>query len=94
MDEVCHERKPAVYRTSSLRIHAGAKALALTPSSPSLQSNEAIDFLDSLLRYDHQERITAREALEEHSYFNPVREAEQRSTAAGPGKIDEVVATA
>jgi serine/threonine protein kinase len=25
-------------------------------------SNEAIDFLDKLLRYDHQERLTAREA--------------------------------
>ena len=25
-------------------------------------SNEAVDFLDKLLRYDHQERLTAREA--------------------------------
>lgn len=25
-------------------------------------SNEAIDFLDKLLRYDHQERLTAQEA--------------------------------
>ncbi|GAA5879974.1 hypothetical protein JCM3774_005463, partial [Rhodotorula dairenensis] len=55
-------------------------------------SNEAIDFLDHLLRYDHQERITAREALDGHSYFNPVREAEQRQVHAGPGKIDEVAA--
>jgi hypothetical protein len=45
-----------------------------------------------LLRYDHQERITAREALDGHSYFNPVREAEQRQQAlqAGAAKIDEV----
>jgi casein kinase II subunit alpha len=35
-------------------------------------SNEAIDFLDKLLRYDHQERLTAREALA-HPYFDPVR---------------------
>ena len=31
-------------------------------------SNEAIDFLDKLLRYDHQERLTAREA-QVHAYF-------------------------
>ncbi|GFZ47482.1 Casein kinase II subunit alpha [Saitozyma sp. JCM 24511] len=37
-------------------------------------SNEAIDFLDKLLRYDHQERLTARES-QDHPYFAPVREA-------------------
>jgi casein kinase II subunit alpha len=31
-------------------------------------SNEAVDFLDQLLRYDHQERLTAREA-QAHAYF-------------------------
>jgi len=31
-------------------------------------TNEAIDFLDKLLRYDHQDRLTAREA-QAHSYF-------------------------
>lgn len=31
-------------------------------------TNEAIDFLDKLLRYDHQERLTAREA-QGHAYF-------------------------
>ncbi|XP_052204739.1 casein kinase II subunit alpha-like [Diospyros lotus] len=36
---------------------------------------EAIDFLDKLLRYDHQERLTAKEAMA-HPYFNPVRNAE------------------
>jgi len=35
-------------------------------------SNEAIDFLDKLLRYDHQERLTAREA-QAQAYFDPVR---------------------
>ncbi|KPI45347.1 Casein kinase II subunit alpha [Cyphellophora attinorum] len=35
-------------------------------------SAEAIDFLDKLLRYDHQERLTAQEAMA-HPYFNPVR---------------------
>merc|ERR1711981_928668 len=38
-------------------------------------TNEAIDFLDKLLRYDHQERLTAKEAMA-HQYFEPVRRAE------------------
>ena len=33
-----------------------------------LVSPEALDFLDKLLRYDHQERLTARGAME-HAYF-------------------------
>lgn len=33
-----------------------------------LVSTEAIDFLDKLLRYDHAERLTAREAMD-HAYF-------------------------
>lgn len=34
-------------------------------------SPEAIDLLDKLLKYDHQERLTAREAMD-HAYFYPV----------------------
>ncbi|PWN32601.1 Pkinase-domain-containing protein [Meira miltonrushii] len=37
-------------------------------------SNESIDFLDKLLRYDHQERLTAAEA-QDHPYFEPVKAA-------------------
>ncbi|XP_052727834.1 casein kinase II subunit alpha-1 isoform X3 [Vigna angularis] len=40
-----------------------------------LVSPEAIDFLDKLLRYDHQDRLTAREAMA-HPYFSQVRAAE------------------
>ncbi|KAJ0025834.1 hypothetical protein Pint_08668 [Pistacia integerrima] len=40
-----------------------------------LVSPEAIDFLDKLLRYDHQDRLTAREAMA-HPYFYQVRNAE------------------
>lgn len=40
---------------------------------------EAIDFLDKLLRYDHQERPTAKEAMA-HPYFYPVRNAESSRT--------------
>ncbi|KAG0468836.1 hypothetical protein HPP92_018164 [Vanilla planifolia] len=36
---------------------------------------EAVDFLDKLLRYDHQERLTAKEAMA-HPYFSSVRNAE------------------
>ncbi|KAK9469139.1 kinase-like domain-containing protein [Lipomyces arxii] len=35
-------------------------------------SPEALDFIDHLLRYDHQERLTAKEAME-HDYFAPIR---------------------
>ncbi|KAH0995866.1 hypothetical protein GBA52_019730 [Prunus armeniaca] len=40
-----------------------------------LVSPEAIDFLDKLLRYDHQDRLTAKEAMG-HPYFSQVRAAE------------------
>uniref|UniRef100_A0A672FK88 non-specific serine/threonine protein kinase n=1 Tax=Salarias fasciatus TaxID=181472 RepID=A0A672FK88_SALFA len=36
-----------------------------------LVSPEALDLLDKLLRYDHQQRLTATEAME-HPYFYPV----------------------
>ncbi|KAF3324004.1 Casein kinase II subunit alpha [Carex littledalei] len=42
---------------------------------------EAIDFLGKLLRYDHQERPTAKEAMA-HPYFNPVRNAESSRARA------------
>ncbi|PVU95892.1 hypothetical protein BB561_001523 [Smittium simulii] len=40
-----------------------------------LATPEAIDFLDRLLRYDHQERLTAKEAMS-HPYFNIVKQTE------------------
>uniref|UniRef100_UPI00398EF422 casein kinase II subunit alpha' isoform X2 n=1 Tax=Pristiophorus japonicus TaxID=55135 RepID=UPI00398EF422 len=36
-----------------------------------LVSPEALDLLDKLLRYDHQQRLTAKEAME-HPYFYPI----------------------
>ncbi|KAG6910588.1 hypothetical protein DXG01_009539 [Tephrocybe rancida] len=45
-------------------------------------SNEAIDFLDKLLRYDHQERLTAREA-QTQPYFDPVRSSSSVPPADG-----------
>ena len=38
------------------------------PDNQHLVSNEAIDFLDKLLKYDHAARLTAQEAME-HPYF-------------------------
>lgn len=40
----------------------------ITSENQRFISNEAIDFLDKLLRYDHQERLTAQEAMA-HAYF-------------------------
>lgn len=42
-----------------------------------LVTTEALDFLDKLLRYDHQERLTAREALD-HQYFLPIVQMQQQ----------------
>lgn len=44
----------------------------VTPENQRFVSTDAIDFLDKLLRYDHQERLTAKEAMA-HPYFAPVR---------------------
>jgi casein kinase II subunit alpha len=44
----------------------------LTTDNEPFASADAIDFLDHLLRYDHQERILPLEAME-HAYFQPVK---------------------
>ena len=46
--------------------------LSLSGVLQALVSAEAIDFVSKLLRYDHQERLTALEAAD-HGYFAPVR---------------------
>lgn len=45
-----------------------------------LVSPEALDFLDRLLRYDHQERLTAKEAMD-HAYFYPIVKEQGRMSA-------------
>jgi renal tumor antigen len=47
-------------------------------------SNDCVDLLNKLLKYDAAERITAREATK-HNYFKDVREAEQRSLSKTDG---------
>lgn len=44
-----------------------------------LVNEEAIDFLESLLIYDHMDRITAKDALE-HRYFLPVVQSQRKSS--------------
>ncbi|KAF9964410.1 Casein kinase II subunit alpha' [Mortierella alpina] len=51
----------------------------VTQDNQHLISNDALDLLGKLLRYDHQERLTATEAME-HSYFDPVRVRETKKT--------------
>jgi casein kinase II subunit alpha len=40
----------------------------VTNENSKYANDEAIDFLDKLLKYDHQERLTAKEAMD-HPYF-------------------------
>ncbi|KAI0237164.1 Casein kinase II subunit alpha' [Massospora cicadina] len=47
----------------------------ITVENQRLVTNAAIDFLDKLLRYDHLERLTPREAMA-HPYFEPIRNPE------------------
>ena len=46
-------------------------ATRLPPSFDEMK--EALDLLDNMLRYDHAERITPKDAME-HAYFKPIKE--------------------
>ncbi|CAF4075046.1 unnamed protein product [Rotaria sp. Silwood2] len=48
-----------------------------------LVSQEALDFLDKLLRYDHNDRLTAKEAMD-HPYFYPIVRDQGRPMNATP----------
>lgn len=54
-----------------------------------LVSPEALDFLDKLLRYDHQERLTAREAME-HPYFYPIVKEEAHKSGNKSYSVDGI----
>ncbi|WP_411025061.1 hypothetical protein, partial [Salmonella sp. s54836] len=53
----------------------------VTPENQHLVTPEALDLLDKVLRYDHQERLTAKEAMN-HAYFRPVINEVKRQAAA------------
>lgn len=46
----------------------------MNENNKDLVSQEFLDLIDRLLRYDHQERLTAKEAMK-HAYFDPIRVA-------------------
>nr|XP_048301566.1 LOW QUALITY PROTEIN: casein kinase II subunit alpha [Myodes glareolus] len=50
-----------------------------------LVSPEALDFLDKLLRYDHQSRLTAREAMEHPYFYTVVKDQARMSSSSIPG---------
>lgn len=57
----------------------------ITKDNERYVSPEALDFLDRLLRYDHQERLTPREAMA-HPYFEPVVAAAAAAAAVSTTK--------
>lgn len=54
----------------------------VTPENRAFCSDDALDFLDHLLRYDHQQRLTAEEAMA-HPYFGMRRGIENLSCFYG-----------
>uniref|UniRef100_A0A8D2AHG8 Casein kinase II subunit alpha n=1 Tax=Sciurus vulgaris TaxID=55149 RepID=A0A8D2AHG8_SCIVU len=50
-----------------------------------LVSPEALDFLDKLLRYDHQSRLTAREAMEHPYFYTVVKDQARMGSSNMPG---------
>jgi casein kinase II subunit alpha len=45
----------------------------ITSSNDQLVTDEALDLLNKMLRYDHAERVTPRDAME-HPYFKPIKD--------------------
>jgi len=56
----------------------------ITPENQRLVTPEALDLLDKLLQYDHQERLTPREAMA-HEYFANVRNQESNPPSDNVG---------
>lgn len=54
-----------------------------------LVSREALNFLDNLLRYDHQERLTAKKAMEQ-PYFFPVLKEQIKGQNAAIAIVDVI----
>ncbi|SCV71616.1 BQ2448_3204 [Microbotryum intermedium] len=57
----------------------------LTSDNQRFISNDAIDLLDKLVRYDHQERLTAKEAMQ-HPYFATVAQADKERQGEQQGE--------
>lgn len=52
----------------------------VNPDNAKFVTTEALDFIDQLLRYDHQERMTAQEAMA-HAYLKPAIEEDRARKA-------------
>uniref|UniRef100_A0A8D2E0L5 non-specific serine/threonine protein kinase n=1 Tax=Sciurus vulgaris TaxID=55149 RepID=A0A8D2E0L5_SCIVU len=50
-----------------------------------LVSPEALDFLDKLLRYDHQSQLTAREAMEHPYFYTVIKDQARMGSSNMPG---------
>mmetsp|Transcript_2294 Transcript_2294/g.5357 ORF Transcript_2294/g.5357 Transcript_2294/m.5357 type:complete len:114 (+) Transcript_2294:1-342(+) len=50
-------------------------------SNQHLVTDEVIDFIGRLLVYDHQKRLTAKEAMA-HPYFDPIRQQQEQAHTA------------
>jgi casein kinase II subunit alpha len=59
----------------------------VTPDTAKYCSPEALDLLDNMLRYDHAERITARDAMQ-HPYFKPIRDGEYPVASGAASSAD------
>ena len=51
----------------------------VTSQNEHLVSEEALDLLSKMLRYDHAERITPKDAME-HTYFKNVKEFHMKNS--------------
>jgi len=54
----------------------------VTTQNDHLVSDEALDLLSLMLKYDHAARITPRDAME-HSYFKTVKEYHAKNNTSG-----------
>jgi casein kinase II subunit alpha len=64
----------------------------VTPENKHLCPPEALDLLDKLLKFDHQQRLTAREAME-HPYFKMQHTAAMTAAAATNAGTQAPIAT-
>jgi hypothetical protein len=79
----CGQRNP-----KRLRPRARSHLQFMSPDNMHLCHADAVDFLTRLLKYDHQERMTCKEAMQ-HRYLAPIHAAaaaqtQTQATAAAP----------
>lgn len=53
----------------------------ITPQNDQLVTDEAIDLLSKMLKYDHAERVTPKDAMD-HPYFKPIKDHHKKNGEA------------